>query len=169
MNTALHSTDPIPDSLAVRVGQECYSDWHVITQEQVNQHAQTSGDGEGEWVHLDPVRAARELPYGGTIVQGFLQVAHLIRLSTQATRYQGGFDQNHALNYGFDRLRFVQPMPVGARFRAYVNTVSVTPRMPKGYLLCQRVRLELDSGQPTLLADWLFFVTSKALLGSRDD
>ena len=92
------------------VGRESFTTWRVIDQEAVNTYATASGDGEGEWIHLDPERAAREAPYGGTIVPGFLQVANLTRLFGEAVTGFAGIDPNHALNYGFDRLRFVAPL-----------------------------------------------------------
>ena len=60
------------ERLRQKVGQEGLSEWHRITQAMVEHHAELSGDGEGEWIHLDPERAVREADHGGTIVQGFL-------------------------------------------------------------------------------------------------
>lgn len=149
--------------LLAAVGEQGYSEWHVITQDQVARHAELSGDGADEWIHLDPQRAAHEAPYGGTIVQGFLQVAHLIKLGAEAIRGLQGLDQNYALNYGFDRLRFVRPMPVGSRFRANVRIASVSPRAQGGCLLMQEVSLEMENGDTTLVAQWLSFVSPQAL------
>ena len=149
--------------LRSRIGQEAHSEWHCITQDMVARHAELSGDGEGEWIHLDPERAAREAGYGGTIVQGFFQVAHLIKLSGEAMRSLLPFDTNHALNYGFDRLRFVRPMPVGARFRARVRIAEVTPKPNDSFLLKEDLQLELEDGTLTLAAGWLFFLGSRAL------
>lgn len=147
-------------------GDEGVSEWCVITQAMVDQYAELTGDGEGEWVHLDPVRAAAELPYGGTIVQGFFQVSHLIKLSGQAMRGLDAVDLNHALNYGFDRLRFVKPLPVGARFRARLKIKAVTKRPSGGYSVKQDVSLEMEDGSATLVAEWLFFLSRQALHGA---
>ena len=149
--------------LEQKIGQEGFSEWHRITQEMVDQYAALSGDGEGEWVHLDPERAARETDYGGTIVPGFFQVSHLIRLTGEAMRTLVSFDANHALNYGFDRLRFVRPMPVGARFRARVRILEVMPKPADSFLLKEEVLLELEDGTITLAAQWLFFLGPRAL------
>lgn len=145
------------------MGQEGVSEWCVITQSTVDQYALLTGDGEGEWVHLDPRRAAVELPYGGTIVQGFLQVSHLIKLGGQALGCLGDFDINHALNYGFDRLRFVKPLPVGASFRARLKVRDVSERPSGGFSVKQDVSLELEDGSATLVAEWLFFIHPRAL------
>ncbi|QRF57447.1 MaoC/PaaZ C-terminal domain-containing protein [Variovorax paradoxus] len=165
---------PTPDAeatlenLRARIGREAHSEWHRITQDMVARYAELSGDGEGEWIHLDPERAAREAGYGGAIVQGFFQVSHLIKLSGEAMRSLLPFDTNHALNYGFDRLRFVRPMPVGARFRARVRIAEVTPKPGDSFLLKEALQLELEDGTVTLAADWLFFLGPRALAGTFD-
>ncbi|MGJ7613249.1 MULTISPECIES: MaoC/PaaZ C-terminal domain-containing protein [unclassified Variovorax] len=151
------------ERLTQKIGQEGFSEWHRITQQMVQRYSDLSGDGEGEWIHLDPDRAALEAPYGGTIVQGFFQVSHLIRLTGEAMRTLLPFDSNHALNYGFDRLRFVRPMPVGARFRARVRIMEVTPKPDDSFLLKEEVLLELEDGTVTLAAEWLFFLGPRAL------
>jgi acyl dehydratase len=147
---------------AALAGEEYLSEWHVITQQMVDDYAALTGDGEGEWVHLDPERAAREPGYDGTIVQGFLQVSHLIKLHAQAMKARPAIDKNFALNYGFDRLRFVGQMPVGARFRARVGARELTQKPGGGLLLKQEIRLELEDGRPTLVADWLFYLDPRA-------
>lgn len=146
---------------AVLEGEEYLSDWHVITQQMVDEYAALTGDGEGEWVHLDPDRAAQG-GYGGTIVQGFLQVSHLIKLHAQAVKARPKIDKNFALNYGFDRLRFVGQMPVGARFRARVGARELIQKPGDALILKQEVKLELEDGRPTLVADWLFYLDARA-------
>lgn len=166
MNYATQQQEPdhIPEFVwaAFPIGLESVSEWHVISQEQVADYAGISGDGRNEWVHLDPQKAAAELPYGGTIVQGFLQVAHLTSLYEEAMQGQPGVNSNHALNYGFDRLRFVNPLPVGGRFRARIKVGDVRRRQAGGYFVKQDVVLELDNGAPTLVAEWLFHVSDRA-------
>ena len=145
------------------VGRESVSPWRVIDQETVNQYAAASGDGLGEWLHLDPERAAREAPYGGTIVPGFLQVANLTRLFGETVTGFPGVDPNHALNYGFDRLRFVAPLPVGTPFRARIRVDEVRPHPSGGTIVKQDVVLEKQDGTPTMIGEWLFFLTEQAL------
>ena len=160
---------PADDRLAALAGREGVSPWRVIDQATVDQYAVISGDGEGEWVHLDPERAAREAPYGGTIVPGFLQVANLTRLFGEAVEGIGGIDVNHALNYGFDRLRFVTPLPVGAAFRARVKVTDIRPHPAGGYVVKQNVSLEKTDGALTLAAEWLFYVSEAASQGAQHD
>ena len=158
----------IYQKLLASVGEQGYSDWHVITQEQVARHADLSGDGVDEWIHLDPQRAKREAPYGGTIVQGFFQISHLVKLSREAIRSMQGVDMNFALNYGFDRLRFVKPMPVGSRFRACFRIADVSVRPQGGFVLKQHVSLELENGDTTLVADWLGFIDAAAFAHNKE-
>ena len=148
------------------VGKEAVSSWRVIDQDTVNRYADVSGDGEGEWLHLDPERAAREAPYGGTIVPGFLQVANLTRLFGETVSGFSGIDPNHALNYGFDRLRFVAPLPVGAPFRARIRMNEVRPHPTGGYIAKQDVVLEREDGTPTLAGEWLFYMGEKAFVAA---
>lgn len=147
---------------AALAGEEYLSEWHRITQEMVDDYAALTGDGEGEWVHLDPERAAQEPDYGGTIVQGFLQVAHLVKLHAEAMKARPKINKNYALNYGFDRLRFVGQMPVGAKFRARVGARELLQKPNGGCLLKQEVQLELEDGRPTLVAEWLFYLDPRA-------
>ncbi|MGI6853969.1 MaoC/PaaZ C-terminal domain-containing protein [Mesorhizobium sp. 1B3] len=158
------STQDAPESarrLNDLIGQESVSEWRVIDQETVDRYAAVSGDGEGEWIHLNPERAAREAPYGGTIVPGFLQVANLTRLFGETVKGFKGVDPNHALNYGFDRLRFVGPLPVGTPFRARIRVSEIRQHLTGGTILKQDVTLERQDGKPTLFAEWLFYISAR--------
>ena len=85
------------------VGRELgTSDWLLVDQERVTSFGLATG--HDHWLHLDPARAARESPYGGTIVQGFL----LVGLILHFIEHMGlrPVDAAFALNYGLDRARF---------------------------------------------------------------
>jgi acyl dehydratase len=162
-----NTTLPIPAVLARDIGTVHLSKWHTISQAQVAQHAATTGDGEHEWLHLDPVRATQEQGLSGTIVQGFLQVAHLVRLCSEAMQGSSYIDSNYGLNYGFDKLRFINPLPTGALFRAQVVRESVTAKGNAGFLVKQAVNLHLEDGTITMVADWLFLLQPGALNGKE--
>jgi acyl dehydratase len=87
------------------------SSWTEVTQEAVNAYATLASDWD--WIHTDPVRAARG-PYGRTIAHGFYTLAMLVPLLQQVYRYE---DVGFAINYGLDRLRFPAPLLVGSRLR----------------------------------------------------
>jgi acyl dehydratase len=130
----------------------------VVTQEMVDTHAATTGDAQ--WIHNDPERARRESPFGGPIVQGFLLLALLTRLSGGLTFPSYG-PVTMLVNYGFDRIRFVRPVPVGAEVRLAGTLESVTPRDDGRAVLA--VDCELRTGDPgagtesvAVVARWLF-------------
>ncbi len=133
------------------------SNWRVVTQEQVDVHARTSGDAQ--WIHNDPERAVRESPFGGPVVQGFLLLALLTELSSGLTFPPVG-PVTAMVNYGFDRVRFVRPVPVGSRVRLRGNLSSVESRGEDRAVLAVDVEVDVDDGidAPAVVARWLFLV-----------
>lgn len=97
-----------------------YSDWRTITQEQVNTFADATGDRQ--WIHVDPVRAAAESPFGGPIAHGYLTLSLGPVLMTQVVQTAG---VRMGVNYGCNRVRFMAPVPVGARLRLGVKLLAV--------------------------------------------
>jgi acyl dehydratase len=109
------------DELTAAVGTELgASDWHTVTQEQVNLFAEATGDHQ--WIHVDPERA-KEGPFGGTIAHGYLTLS-LIPLLAKECYSVGGVRM--AVNYGSDKVRFPSPVPVGTPVRATAELLSVT-------------------------------------------
>lgn len=106
-------TIPLED-LKGMVGTETgVSDWHRIDQAQIDAFADLCGDHQP--IHVGP-DAAATTPYGGTIAHGFHTLALLTWLSAGPRPRIDGV--RHSVNYGFDRIRFVGPVPSGARIRA---------------------------------------------------
>jgi acyl dehydratase len=104
-----------------RVGDHLgYSDWHEVTQEQVNRFADATGDHQ--WIHVDPERARRESPFGGPIAHGFLTLSLGPFLIPQIVRVKG---VTMGVNYGTNKVRFPSPVPVGSKLRAGAQLVSV--------------------------------------------
>ena len=71
--------------------------------------------GDHQWIHLDVERARRELPFGGPIVQGLLTLSLIVRFRYEILELRG---VTRFINYGYDRVRFTAPIPVGSRLRA---------------------------------------------------
>ncbi len=95
------------------VGKEVgVSDWLEVTQEQVNDFADVTGDHN--WIHVDPERARRESPYGQAIAHGYftLSLAPMLRAGIVDVT-----DKKTTINYGLDKLRFPAALPVGKRLR----------------------------------------------------
>jgi acyl dehydratase len=96
-----------------------YSDWHEITQEQVNQFAEATGDHQ--WIHVDPERA-KSGPFGTTIAHGYLTMSLAPTLLSGVWRVEG---MKLGLNYGINKLRFPSPVPVGSKLRVGAEVANV--------------------------------------------
>ncbi len=102
-------------------GQEvAVTDWVVVTQQRINQFAEATDDRQ--WIHLDPERARKETPFGGTIAHGFLTLSLLPMLLEQAL-HVGGVGMS--INYGLNKVRFPMPLRAGGRIRGRIALQSV--------------------------------------------
>ena len=138
-------------TLGDRVGQEiAVSDWLEVTQARINQFADATGDHQ--WIHVDPARAASELPSKTTIAHGFLTLSLLSTLIRQSITFTG---LRMAINYGLNRVRFVSPVPSGSRIRALVTLQSIDA-VSGGVQVTWHVTVELEGGdKPACVADWI--------------
>jgi acyl dehydratase len=138
-------------TLSGRVGQEiAVSDWLEVTQARINQFADATGDHQ--WIHVDPARAAVELPSKNTIAHGFLTLSLLSTLIRESIRFTG---LRMALNYGLNRVRFVSPVPAGSRIRALI-TLNAVDAVTDGFQVTWQVTIERDGGdKPACVADWI--------------
>jgi acyl dehydratase len=130
------------------VGQHLgYSDWVTITQEQVNQFADATGDHQ--WIHVDPERAAKESPFGGPIAHGYLTLSLLPMLVPQIVEITGF---TMGVNYGTDKVRFPSPVPVGSRVRAGATLDRAEP-IDGGIAMAVTVTVEVEGGtKPAMVA-----------------
>jgi len=146
------SADNLPLTVAGLVGRELPpSEWLEVTQERVNQFADATGDHQ--FIHVDPVRAA-QTPFGGPIAHGFLTLSlipHL--LGPQVEKLEG---LAMAINYGSDRVRFLQPVRVGSRVRARQEFLEATEKSAGQWLVKARVTIEIEGRpKPALIAETL--------------
>ena len=141
------------DALQDHVGQEVgVTDWLTIEQERIDQFARATDDHQ--YIHVDAERAA-QTPFGGTIAHGFLTLSLLSALSSRG----GGLKLENTvmgINYGLDRVRFVNPVRSGQRIRARFNLGSAEEKTPGRYLTRYAVTVEIEGQEkPALVADWL--------------
>ncbi|HEX7537273.1 MAG TPA: MaoC family dehydratase [Dermatophilaceae bacterium] len=136
------------DELGQAVGTHLgYSDWHTITQGQINLFAEATGDDQ--WIHTDPERAATG-PFGTTIAHGYLTLSLIPRLVWQIYTVEG---LRMGVNYGSNKVRFPAPVPVGSRVRAGAELLELT-RGPQGAQATVRVTIELEgSDKPACVAE----------------
>lgn len=127
------------------------SDWMAVDQARIDAFADVTEDRQ--FIHVDPV-AARETPFGGTIAHGFLTLSLLSRMVETGLPVLE--HQKMSVNYGFDRLRFLAPVPAGARVRAHFILEGIKPRQGEQYLVHYQVNVEIEgSEKPALSANWL--------------
>ena len=141
------------DELNNYVGQEVgVTDWLEIDQRRINKFAEATGDFQ--YIHVDPERAA-QTPFGTTIAHGFLTLSLLSMLSGM----NGSIKLENAvmgINYGLNKVRFINPVKVGSKIRARFELVSAEEKKPKHYLLKHNVTVEIDGEEkPALIAEWL--------------
>ena len=138
-------------SLRARVGEEiAVSDWLVVTQERIQQFADATGDHQ--WIHLDAARATAESPFGSTIAHGFLTLSLLSTLIRDVLHFQG---LRLAVNCGLNRVRFVSPVPAGARVRARIVPGSVG-EVAGSVQVIWNVTIERENAdKPACVAEWI--------------
>ncbi len=109
-----------PADLAAAAGEEIgASDWLVIEQDRISRFAEATGDHQ--WIHVDEARA-KEGPFGSTIAHGFLTLSLLPALLAEVYRVEG---VRMGINYGLNRVRFINPVRVGSSVRAVMTVAEV--------------------------------------------
>lgn len=136
------------DELAAAEGTALgVGDWVSVEQRRIDQFADATGDHQ--WIHVDPERA-KDGPFGGTIAHGFLTLSMLPALQHELYRVDG---VTMAVNYGLNKVRFVHPVPVGARIRASAHFGSVT-QLPGAVQVELHTTIEIeDSEKPACIAE----------------
>ncbi len=142
------------DALSGLIGNEpVVGEWFQMTQERVNEFADATLDHQ--FIHIDPEKAA-QTPFGGTIAHGFLTLSMLVHLSTSIPsdleKLEGVL---MGVNYGMNKVRFVNPVPVDARIRATASTVNVEL---KGNAVDQTRAMTVEiegADKPALVAEWI--------------
>jgi acyl dehydratase len=129
------------DEFAAAVGEHLgHSEWHTVTQKQVNTFADATGDHQ--WIHVD-VDKARQGPFGAPIAHGFLTLSLIPQLSSETYRVE---NLTMGINYGLNKVRFPQPVKVGSKVRGGAELVEITD-VPGGKQAVVRWTIEID-GEP---------------------
>ena len=144
-----------PDEVVAAVGGDLgASEWVEITQERVDAFADATGDHQ--WIHVDPERA-RAGPFGGTIVHGYLTLSLVPWLGSQVFTLGG---DGAALNYGTNKVRFPQPVPVGSRIRTHVS-VAEAQQVRAGTQVVFRHSIEIEGqDKPGCVAETVVLLLS---------
>ncbi len=145
-------TDRLPGLVALVGTDVGVSDWKLIDQSHIDGFAQLTGDDGA--IHTDPEEAKRISSFGGTIARGFMLLSHLTGFAKSLSLPQDGVA--FRLNYGFDRVRIVTPVPVDSRIRGRFTVSGIEDRGPNAALLRLTAQVELEGSEtPAVVADWL--------------
>ena len=139
---------------------DAFGDWSEpieVTQEMINRFAELTGDHQ--WIHVDVERAKRESPFGGTIAHGFLTLSLLPQMRGKAAWRIAGY--GNATNYGANKLRFVMPVPAGAKIHAHSRLVGAEAK-PKGTQVTQEIQVNVvGKDQPALIYEMVVLYHSQ--------
>ncbi|HWI73780.1 MAG TPA: MaoC family dehydratase [Baekduia sp.] len=136
------------DDLKAKVGQELgVSDWLEVTQEAIDAFADATGDHQ--WIHVDPERA-KETPFGGTIAHGLYTLSLGPQFTYALFEVQG---VAFGLNYGYNKIRYPAPLPVGSRVRMRA-TLTAADEIPGGMQMTVTQTFEREGGdKPVCVAE----------------
>ena len=143
------------DELRQYVGKELrVSDWHTVTQDEIDKFAEATGDHQ--WIHVDPERA-RGGPFGGTIAHGFWTLSSapfILRGGSGGEGVQVRLPSRLGLNYGLNRVRFINPVRVGKRIRARSKLISVEELQPNVVQQVSEITVEIEGEtKPAMVAE----------------
>jgi acyl dehydratase len=143
---------PLSD-LAKHVGEEMgVSSWITLDQARITEFAHCTGDHQ--WIHVDPERAARESPFGGTVAHGFLTLALIA--PTAFELLVARVSPKSVVNYGIEKVRFYAPVRAGKRVRNRIKLAGVDDRGNGRYLVTTENTMEIEGEiKPALLANTL--------------
>src|SRR5690242_17880029 len=139
-----------PSDLLAYAGKEIgTSDWHTVSQEQINKFADATGDYQ--WIHVDVERARREMPGGKTIAHGWLTLSLVPRLASTLYRVR---TRSRGINYGANRVRFTGMVPAGSRIRLRLKIKAVEAMKDGGTRITNEGTMELEGcDRPVLVAE----------------
>jgi acyl dehydratase len=150
MASALHEVTGL-DALRGLVGTELgRSRWFEIGQDRIATFADATDDHQ--WIHIDPARAARESPFGGTVAHGFLTLSLLPSMLADVLVM---VDAKLVVNYGLNKVRFPAPVPAGSRVRAAIVLAALDDEAGSAQLTLD-VTVEREGGtKPVCVAEFL--------------
>ncbi len=140
------------EELHARIGTQVgISEWITIDQKRIDEFADVTEDRQ--FIHVDP-SAAKETMFGSTVAHGFLSLSLLSRMAFDVMLVPDNLKM--AVKYGFDRVRFLAPVPVGARVRGMFTLTNVEEKSLGQLLVHHNVMVDIDiTEKPALTADWI--------------
>ena len=146
--TAQHrptSVQDLKDLVGVELGP---TQWHVVDQAAIDGFAYITGDHQ--WIHVDPAKAA-DSPFGSTIAHGLYSLSRTPAFFEELMAFDGF---THSLNYGYDRIRFIHPLPVDSRIRMRAEVTQVEETSPGQVNVVTKLTVEADGfDKPIVVAN----------------
>lgn len=135
------------------------SSWQHVTQEAVNEFANATGDHQ--WIHVDVERAKKESPFGAPVAHGYLTLSMLSAMAMEIGVMPKGTAA--ALNYGLDKVRFLAPVPVGAKLRLHSKLTGFDRKKNGQFLMKTENTMEIKgTKRPALIAESLAILVPDA-------
>jgi len=141
------------EEVKAAVGRVSVSDWIVVTQAMIDAFAAATGDRQ--FIHIDPERA-RATPFGTTIAHGFLTLSLLPQLAAATPDMPQPAGATMQVNYGGNRVRFLAPVPSGARIRSHSRLVAFEEKRAGQYQSTSEITVEIEGQEkPAMIAEWI--------------
>ena len=132
------------------------SEWYHVTQDKINKFADATSDYQ--WIHVDEERAKKEMPDGKTIAHGYYMVSLLPKLAAQNAQIK---NTSKTLNYGSDKVRFLNMVIVGSHVRLNRTIISCEEMKNGGFRVVNKCELEIkDDTKPAFIAETISLVFS---------
>ena len=130
------------------------SDWYHVTQDKINKFADATSDHQ--WIHVDKERAKNEMPGGKTIAHGYFMVSLLPKLAAQNAEIK---NTSRTLNYGSDKVRFINMVKAGSQVRLNRTIISCEEMKNGGFRVVNKCELEIkDEDKPAFIAETISLV-----------
>ena len=130
------------------------SEWYHVTQEKIDKFADATSDHQ--WIHVDENRAKKEMPDGKTIAHGYYMVSLLPKLAAQNAEIK---NTSRTLNYGSDKVRFINMVKVGSHVRLKRTIISCEEMKNGGFRVVNKCELEIkDDVKPAFIAETISLV-----------
>jgi acyl dehydratase len=139
----------MPQDMLQHVGRELGpSEWMTVDQAMIDKFAEATGDHQ--WIHVDVERARREMPGGKTIAHGYLTLSLVPRMAATLLRVK---KRSRGVNYGSNKVRFIMPVPAGARIRLRQRIANVEA-IDGGVRITNQMTVEVEGyDKPALIAE----------------
>ncbi len=139
--------------MAGRVGTEMVSDWVEVSQQMIDKFADATGDHQ--FIHVNPEMAA-QTPFGGTIAHGFLTLSLMPLLASKIIDPVTVEGIKMGVNYGGNKVRFLQPVRSGKRVRGRFKLLELTEKRPGQWQQTNEVTIEIEGEEkPAMIAEWI--------------